>query len=836
MANTYVDYTASASQTDFAFSFPYLEDTHVVVEIDGIDKTITTDFTIPSVGLVRLNSGATAGQLVRVKRISDFATDLVNFVNGSVLNEADLDRAYQHNRYLNEEAAEGNSASMQLVGGGTDYNAKNKKIVNLADPTADKDAVNKSYIDERIALSGTTLNGFNKSTHTGDNTETEFTLSFTSQIATPEAYRVTIDGVVQTPTTAYSINTATNKIVFTSAPPTSSEIVVVAMGTASSANDAAIIATGSTTSRSLADRFSDVINVKDYGAKGNGTDDDTDAIQAAINDANGSVVYFPNGTYAISTTLVVPSNTSLVGETRENTILSGVYYNQRFILKNNEPTETTLTQTSNVDSGDNSISITNSMSSGDFMRIKSTQRFTRNWDGGSVIRASYVDGELMKIKEADASSATFTENIFLDFPLSVADTITTFTPLKNINIKNLSFVVPEDANLYSNTLIKTKGIEFSGVDGFVIDNVYFENTEVAGIGLYRCMNGSITNVFTKGGNPTQGLNYGIVVNDGTKHVSIKNVYGDSNRHAVAGGGTGYAIPMYIDVDNVSCANAQSHVMDTHGNCANWNVTNIVGNVSCSGIGIKVSNVTSSGGTMYMSYEGGYGCSFTNFYCTALTSIYKNKALNNCSFTNIRLGFKSPNYTNSFGTGNGNSFKNIELINESYEETMTETQADATIAGVNGYIGFVIYNNYTVDGLLIRGFPVALLGSGGYSKVQNVRIEESGWATSFTTEDCVIRLNGTFTRSTLDSVTVRMDNTVINNNTRILWLASGDSNLNYSTLSNIVTESDNPYYYGWLIQSGIDYVTFFNISLDGTYNSVSTGANNRIWKVTAMADN
>lgn len=572
------------------------------------------------------------------------------------------------------------------------------------------------------------------------------------------------------------------------------------------------------------------VNVADYGAKGDGVTNDTSAIQAAINDANGSVVYFPNGTYAISTTLVVPSNTSLVGETRENAILSGVYYNQRFILKNNEPTETTLTQTSNVASGDNSISITNSMSSGDFMRIKSTQRFTRNWDNGSAIRASYVDGELMKIKEADASSATFTENIFLDFPLSAADTVSTFTPDRNINIKNLSFVVPEDANLYS------KGIEFSGVDGFVIDNVYFENTEVAGIGLYKCMNGSITNVFTKGGNPTQGLNYGIVVNDGTKHVSIKNVYGDSNRHAVAGGGTGYAISMYIDVDNVSCANAQSHVMDTHANCANWNVTNIEGNVSCSGIGIKVSNVTSSGGTMYMAYEGGYGCSFTNFYCTALTSIYKNNSLNSCSFTNIRLGFESPNYTNSFGTGNGNSFKNIELINESYEETMTETQADATIAGVNGYIGFVIYDNYTVDGLLIRGFPVALLGSGSYSKVQNVRIEESGWTTSFTTEDCVIKLRGEFTRSALDSVTVRMDNTTIVNNTRTLWLSAGGSNLNYSTLSNIVSRSANPYYYGWYVASGVDYVTFFNISLDGSSHSVSAGANNRIWKVTAMSDN
>lgn len=322
MANTYVDYTATAAQTDFAFNFNYLEDSHVVVEIDGVDKTLTTDYTIvtsPSKKVV-LTSGATAGQLVRVKRVSDFGTDLVDFVNGSVLNEADLDKAYQHNRYLNEEAAEGNNDSMQTVGGGTDFNAESKKIVNLATPTLSTDATNKNYVDDRVALGSTNLNAFDKSTHTGDNSNTEFTLSFTSQSTTPEAYLVTIDGVVQTPTTAYSVNTTTNKIIFTSAPPTSASIVVVPIGTSSSANDATVTqagtsttktlanwtndlqsatATGSTTSRTLSNRFADVINVLDYGASTTASAaDNTTAFSNAI--ASGRTVYIPAGTFNIN--------------------------------------------------------------------------------------------------------------------------------------------------------------------------------------------------------------------------------------------------------------------------------------------------------------------------------------------------------------------------------------------------------------------------------------------------------------------------------------------------------------------------------------------------------
>ena len=151
MANTFVDYTATAAQTDFAFSFPYLEDEHVTVTIDGV---ATTDFTIvtsPSTKIV-LDSGATAGEIVRVQRISAPDENLVDFVNGSVLTESELDRAYLHNRYLAEESAEQNDISLRVKTGATgSFDALNKKIVNVSDPTADQDAATKNYVDDTVA-------------------------------------------------------------------------------------------------------------------------------------------------------------------------------------------------------------------------------------------------------------------------------------------------------------------------------------------------------------------------------------------------------------------------------------------------------------------------------------------------------------------------------------------------------------------------------------------------------------------------------------------------------------------------------------------------------------
>ena len=54
------------------------------------------------------------------------------------------------------------------------------------------------------------------------------------------------------------------------------------------------------TPRLLAERFADVVNVKDYGAVGDGVTDDTSAIAAAFTAAGdaGKSVFFPSGTYA----------------------------------------------------------------------------------------------------------------------------------------------------------------------------------------------------------------------------------------------------------------------------------------------------------------------------------------------------------------------------------------------------------------------------------------------------------------------------------------------------------------------------------------------------------
>src|SRR5438105_4660556 len=84
-------------------------------------------------------------------------------------------------------------------------------------------------------------------------------------------------------------------------------------------------ATGGTTAISSADRAMWIKSVKDFGAVGDGSADDTAAIQAAINyvtspysNANRGTVFFPQGTYKITSALTFPyasvRNISFIGD------------------------------------------------------------------------------------------------------------------------------------------------------------------------------------------------------------------------------------------------------------------------------------------------------------------------------------------------------------------------------------------------------------------------------------------------------------------------------------------------------------------------------------------
>ena len=166
---TYVDFTVTAGQTSFAFSFPYLDDTHVVVQVDdstgnspgGKFYTVTnyTLQTSPTAAVI-MNTAPETGARLRIKRDSDSSIALVDFANGSVLTEVELDRAYLHNLYLTEEVEEGSGGNTMVKDDNGNFGGDLARIVDVADPVDAQDVTTKNFTENTyVNVTGDLMSG-----------------------------------------------------------------------------------------------------------------------------------------------------------------------------------------------------------------------------------------------------------------------------------------------------------------------------------------------------------------------------------------------------------------------------------------------------------------------------------------------------------------------------------------------------------------------------------------------------------------------------------------------------------------------------------------------------
>ena len=74
--------------------------------------------------------------------------------------------------------------------------------------------------------------------------------------------------------------------------------------------------------RTIDNKLKDIVSVKDFGALGDGLNNDTTFIQAAL-DSGAKNVYFPAGTYKVYTGITLPNNVSMYGDGPAATIIDG---------------------------------------------------------------------------------------------------------------------------------------------------------------------------------------------------------------------------------------------------------------------------------------------------------------------------------------------------------------------------------------------------------------------------------------------------------------------------------------------------------------------------------
>ena len=141
--NARVSYTANGSTNTFSFSFPYILTSHVKAFVNGVEDT---NITFPTSSSVQLSSTPANGAVVLIQRITPSDARLVDFQDGSVLTSSDLDRSADQNFFISQETADDVASKLGLDASDR-FDANNKRIINVANPTDAQDAVTKHYLE-----------------------------------------------------------------------------------------------------------------------------------------------------------------------------------------------------------------------------------------------------------------------------------------------------------------------------------------------------------------------------------------------------------------------------------------------------------------------------------------------------------------------------------------------------------------------------------------------------------------------------------------------------------------------------------------------------------------
>ena len=92
-ASSFTNHTGNGSAGPFTISFSYLSQAEVDVTVGGVLKTISTHYTFTSANQITFTSGnePANGVAIQFQRNTNIGSKKVDFQDGSVLTEADLD-------------------------------------------------------------------------------------------------------------------------------------------------------------------------------------------------------------------------------------------------------------------------------------------------------------------------------------------------------------------------------------------------------------------------------------------------------------------------------------------------------------------------------------------------------------------------------------------------------------------------------------------------------------------------------------------------------------------------------------------------------------------------
>ena len=150
-----ISYTGNGTLTQFTFPFEYLDESDIKVSLDG---TNTTAYSLANATTVEFDTAPASGVAIRIYRVTNSDSLKATFFAGSSIRAQDLNNNFNQALYVTQEVVERYIDNTNATFA-NDVDLGGFKITNLANGTADSDAVNKSQLDASQTYNDSQLTG-----------------------------------------------------------------------------------------------------------------------------------------------------------------------------------------------------------------------------------------------------------------------------------------------------------------------------------------------------------------------------------------------------------------------------------------------------------------------------------------------------------------------------------------------------------------------------------------------------------------------------------------------------------------------------------------------------
>ena len=328
-----------------------------------------------------------------------------------------------------------------------------------------------------------------------------------------------------------------------------------------------------------------MVDVTAFGATGNGVTNDQPAIMAAINSLGGSagIVYFPPGTYLMTSGISLP----------DSVILRGVPYNQS-VLKFNmgganlicisvhgiAPAQYTAAL-AGYTKGSKKIKVADpsQFAVGDLVELRQDNG---SWDTNPASWAAHAVGQVSRITQINGDTIRINEPLRIDYSGSLNPEAGKFTPKREIGIETLKIERVDDSPSYGPNNISfsyayrcwVKGVESDKSVGSHIVLRSSTNIEISGCYFHHA--------FAYDGTANHG--YGVTLNNHSGLCLVENNIFEHLRHAmmvkVGANGNVFGYNYSTDVYRSEWPHNYSGDISLHGHYSFCNLfeSNIVQNI------------------------------------------------------------------------------------------------------------------------------------------------------------------------------------------------------------------------------------------------------------------